>query len=101
MYFFDLIVSLAETLQPKLVSKEFTYIFDYVYKFMSNNRMSTLIDAYTTNANLRAFMKGMIDVNYAVTRTQEGIGDYCGRRIDIEDVIVNRWFYESGIDLEK
>ena len=101
VYFFDLIVSLAETLQPKLVSKEFTYIFDYVYKFMSNNRMSSLIDAYTTNANLRAFMKGMIDVNYAVTRTQEGIGDYCGRRIDIEDVIVNRWFYESGIDLEK
>lgn len=101
VYFFDMIVSLAETLQPKLVNKEFTYIFDFVMKYMSSNNINTIIDAYTSNANLRAFMKGMIDVNYAVTASQNMVNDYYGRRIDIEDVIVNKWFYESGIDLEK
>ena len=100
-YFFDMIVTLAESFQPKVANKEFTNIFDYVWKYMRSYSVDYLIDNYTTRKSLRAFMKGMISANCAVVETQHSIGDYCGEHTDIEDVILNRWFDESGIDLEQ
>ena len=96
-----MIVTLAESLQSKLATKEFTYIFDWVNKYINTVSTKELICDYTSNKDLRNFMLGMIDANYAVTKSQEAAQDFCGRRVDIEDVIVNRWFYESGIDLER
>lgn len=101
VYFLDMIVTLAESLQSKLATKEFTYIFDWVNKYINTVSTKELICDYTSNKDLRNFMLGMIDANYAVTKSQEAAQDFCGRRVDIEDVIVNRWFYESGIDLER
>lgn len=100
-YFFDMLVTLAESLQPKVASKEFTNIFDYVLKYMRTNTIEMLINGYTTRESLRKFMTGMISANAAVVQSQHAVGDYCGERTDIEDVILNRWFEESGINLEK
>ena len=100
VYMFDLIVTLAENLHASLMAKEFTYIFDFVRKYINNNSFDSLVDAYTSNKSLREFMKGMRCAMYSVTETQHSVGDFCGRRVDIENVIINRWFDESGIDLE-
>ena len=101
VYYFDMLLCIAEKLQQKLINKEFTYIFDAVYKFMAKMPPTELINDYTDNDSLRAFMKGMMKANAAVVNSQGQVNDFCGRRIDIEDVIINRWFYDSGIDLEK
>ena len=101
VYFFDMIVCLAETLSTKLSNKEFTYIFDYVMKYMSKTNIHSIIWDYTSRTSLREFLSGMMLVNTAVIDSQTAVNDYYGKRIDIEDVIINRWFYESGIDLEK
>ena len=100
-YFFDMIVTLAEKLQSRVANKEFTNIFDYTYKYMRGADIEMLIDDYTDRASLREFMKGVSCANCSVVESQHSVGDYCGERTDIEDVILNRWFEESGINLEK
>ena len=100
-YFFDMIVTLAEKLQSKLANKEFTNIFDFTYKYMRGFSIDDLIDNYTDRKSLRDFMKGAASANIAVVESQHAVNDYCGERIDIENVILNRWFEESGINLEK
>ena len=100
-YFFDMLVTLAESLQAKLANKEFTFIFDFVRKYMDTHTSEQLVNEYTSRESLRNFLLGGIRANQAVVMSQHNVGDYCGERTDIEDVILNRWFEESGINLEK
>ena len=100
-YFFDMLVTLAESLQAKLANKEFTFIFDFVRKYMETHTSEQLVCEYTSRESLRNFLLGCIRANQAVVMSQHAVGDYCGERTDIEDVILNRWFEESGINLEK